>query len=110
MEVISEYDVNPVGIALLVFGILLILAGIFAILIDNASIIPSLLVFGTLGVGCVIASIVAFNSESANHHRLRIRIDETISVSELKEKYEIVKYDKDTDLWIVEEKSDEGEK
>lgn len=41
--------------------------------------------------------------------KYRLRVNDSVTAKELTETYEIVEYDKDTDLWIVKEKENTNE-
>lgn len=41
--------------------------------------------------------------------KYRLRVNDSVTAKELTETYEIIEYDKDTDLWIVKEKEDINE-
>ena len=101
MEIISEVT-SASTIALTIFCIGIVIGVIGYIFLDDTDIVGAIM----LGVGMVIVVVgilLVVIADSADK-QYRLRVDNQTTVTELKETYDIVRYDPDTDLWIVKKK------
>lgn len=102
MEIISEVGINVgpviVGVLVVIFGLAVI--GAYLMLKDDEE-NDSLKFFGAIMILCGVLLILA---EVYSEKKFRLRVDDTTTVSELKETYKVVRYDPETDLWIVRKK------
>ena len=110
MEIISEVGNTFVKIMITLFlvgGLFLLIGDMLFDEKDKKGIIVIV-----LGVICVVVAVImipicaACNGQAKQY---RLRVDDKTTVTELKEAYDIVVYDPDTDLWIVKEKEKKDE-
>lgn len=101
MEIISEVGISAgviiLGALAILFGIVII--GVCCFILEEKDFFTTF-----VGVVTIFLGIVLMLSEAHDEKKYRLRIDDTTTVSELKETYKIVRYDPDTDLWIVRKK------
>lgn len=101
MEIISEVTTaSTIALTILLIGVVIGVIGY--IFLDDTDIVGAIM----LGVGMLIVFVgllllvIAGNADG----QYRLRIDNQTTVAELKETYDIIRYDPDTDLWIVKKK------
>lgn len=97
MEIISTYSTNVPALILLIVGIFVLLFGAWHIEESYAAFIPMV-----LGLILIIVSICFGCNGVGRKHYARIRTDKSVSVETLKTTYDVVRYDADSDIWIVE--------
>lgn len=103
MEIISTAPDIFGRIVVIVFAITALVFLIYEFIkeVFDKDVVP-LLVLGAvfLCTACMLIPIYA----CAFTKSYRLRVDDKTTVKELKETYDIIKYDPDVDLWIVKEK------
>ncbi len=60
-----------------------------------------------LSVALIVTAVLCALILPRKHEHYRLRVNDSVTVKELSETYEIIEYDRDTDLWIVEKRKEE---
>lgn len=99
MEIISESNaMSTISIIMFVFGILFAVIGILAVCLER-----------DWKVGCfcwITAAIIIPCCIIKTPTRYRLRVNKTTTFGEVEAKYEILKYDKNNDIYIVIKKEE----
>ncbi len=108
MEVISKV-VTYTGFApFIVLLVLCMICYIMAVRKANSAWDKDLVDFLVLfGSALLLASMFCLALIPTKHERYRLRVNDSVTVNELSKTYEIIEYDRDTDLWLVEKRKEE---
>ena len=105
MEILSQVNNIEIGDHLVLIGFIALAIGILGILLD--AILDETWTTILAVTSCTIATIFIvvgfiFKPKGIEY---TVRVDNSTTVSNLVDRYEIVSYDKDTDTWLVRNKA-----